>query len=333
MSSNSSTAQKTAQKAATPAHVPSKGAPSGEGASKPAKPARAKRQGQALSPHLVFNLAVIAGAGEGGMPVMGRGVKSGLHARTATALRQPKLIELFEKGDQTWARILPAGMTALEGTVQGEVLAPGKASTPAQVPAKESDRAEGAAKAPKPARAKRQRLARTAAAPAPRQARRRPEPTPAPAPATSTTPAPEPGPTRGSGHRDPDNRRPPVGTILRREYHGKVHHVTVLESGYRYEGQEYKALSPIAKLITGQEANGWRWFGLKPAHGAPGLSARNELDQLLARVAAMVLAPTDADQVRALADTLERHGRPEAAARLRETLNEKHTQKKPARAA
>jgi hypothetical protein len=279
-----------------------------------------------LSANLIFNLAVIAGAGESGMPVSGKGVKSGLAPRTAMALRQPKLIELFEQGEQTWARILPAGMAALEGTVQGASLAPGKAAAPAQAPSKESDRAEGAGKASKPARAKRQRLARTAAPAAPRQARRRPAAEPAPAPA----PTPDPGAGPGSGHRDPDNRRPPVGTILRREYHGKVHHVTVLESGYRYEGTEYRALSPIAKLITGQEANGWRWFNLKPAHGRAGLSARAELEQLLARVAAMVLAPTDATQVAGLADTLERHGRPEAAARLRETLNPKHTQKKPA---
>jgi hypothetical protein len=46
--------------------------------------------------------------------------------------------------------------------------------------------------------------------------------------------------------------------------HGGVEHrVTVLEQGFEYQGKYYKALSPIAKLITGSPWSGFVFFNLQ----------------------------------------------------------------------
>lgn len=53
------------------------------------------------------------------------------------------------------------------------------------------------------------------------------------------------------------------GTRLTREWQGRCHHVDVLESGFRYEGEDYRSLSQIARAITGTRWNGLRFFGLR----------------------------------------------------------------------
>lgn len=57
--------------------------------------------------------------------------------------------------------------------------------------------------------------------------------------------------------------RPIAGTRLVREWQGVEHTVTVLVEGFEYQGKPYKALSPIAKAITGSNWNGKVFFGLK----------------------------------------------------------------------
>ena len=57
--------------------------------------------------------------------------------------------------------------------------------------------------------------------------------------------------------------RPIAGTKLIREYQGVLHHVTVLQDGYEWEGRPYKSLSAIARAITGTRWNGLVFFGLK----------------------------------------------------------------------
>lgn len=52
------------------------------------------------------------------------------------------------------------------------------------------------------------------------------------------------------------------GTWLSRTWHGEVHKVVVLESGYEYRGARYGSLSEIARLITGTQWSGPRFFGL-----------------------------------------------------------------------
>ncbi len=53
------------------------------------------------------------------------------------------------------------------------------------------------------------------------------------------------------------------GTILKREYHGETHQVTVLDRGFEYQGKVYRSLSGIATAITGTQWNGYLFFGLK----------------------------------------------------------------------
>lgn len=61
--------------------------------------------------------------------------------------------------------------------------------------------------------------------------------------------------------RDP--RLPPPGTVLEREYEGKLHRVVVLTIGFEYQGKRYRSLSAIAREVTGTSWNGFLWFGLE----------------------------------------------------------------------
>ena len=56
---------------------------------------------------------------------------------------------------------------------------------------------------------------------------------------------------------------PPTGTVLAREYKGRTVQTTVLEEGFEYDGQVYKSLSAIAKVVTGSHWNGHLFFGLR----------------------------------------------------------------------
>ena len=63
------------------------------------------------------------------------------------------------------------------------------------------------------------------------------------------------------------------GTWLSRTWHGQVHQVIVLESGYEFAGIRYTSLSAIARLITGAGWSGPRFFGLQsPRLGKLGVS-------------------------------------------------------------
>jgi hypothetical protein len=59
-----------------------------------------------------------------------------------------------------------------------------------------------------------------------------------------------------------DNRLPPPGTIIAREYKGQTLQVQVLPKGFEFEGEVYKSLSAVAKVITGQHCNGYYFFRL-----------------------------------------------------------------------
>ena len=62
-------------------------------------------------------------------------------------------------------------------------------------------------------------------------------------------------------NRDP--RLPPAGTVLERVYQGQILRVTVLGSGFEYEGKHYASLSAIAYRVTGTRWNGFHFFCLK----------------------------------------------------------------------
>ena len=54
-----------------------------------------------------------------------------------------------------------------------------------------------------------------------------------------------------------------TGTVLMREWHGKKHQVTVLETGFLYRTKRFRSLSQIARLITGARWSGPLFLGLK----------------------------------------------------------------------
>jgi len=56
-----------------------------------------------------------------------------------------------------------------------------------------------------------------------------------------------------------------TGTVLTREWKGRVHTVQVRPDGYLYNGQHYKGLSKIAREITGTRWSGPLFFGLRKA--------------------------------------------------------------------
>ncbi|WP_263080100.1 DUF2924 domain-containing protein [Endozoicomonas sp. Mp262] len=57
--------------------------------------------------------------------------------------------------------------------------------------------------------------------------------------------------------------KPPLGTVLTKEYNGETHRVIVTPQGFEYQGDTYKSLSRIASLITGTNWSGPLFFGLK----------------------------------------------------------------------
>jgi hypothetical protein len=70
----------------------------------------------------------------------------------------------------------------------------------------------------------------------------------------------------GSDH---DDRVPPPGTFIRRQYKGRTLMVRVLDSGFEFEGTTYRTLSAIAKQITGSHWNGFKFFGLYQSQSRP----------------------------------------------------------------
>jgi hypothetical protein len=58
------------------------------------------------------------------------------------------------------------------------------------------------------------------------------------------------------------------GTALKREYKGRTVRVTVLADGFEYEGERYRSLTAVAKVVTGKHWNGFHFFGLRQKGGA-----------------------------------------------------------------
>jgi Protein of unknown function (DUF2924) len=66
-----------------------------------------------------------------------------------------------------------------------------------------------------------------------------------------------------AGLRAASQTRPPVGTVLAREWNGQMQRVTVLDNGFAWRGKTYPSLSKVALAITGTRWNGPRFFGLR----------------------------------------------------------------------
>jgi Protein of unknown function (DUF2924) len=59
-----------------------------------------------------------------------------------------------------------------------------------------------------------------------------------------------------------------AGTLLTREWNGKLERVMILEEGFAWNGQTFGSLSQIAKAMTGTNWNGHRFFGLRQGKAA-----------------------------------------------------------------
>lgn len=69
-------------------------------------------------------------------------------------------------------------------------------------------------------------------------------------------------PDKGVDLPTPAANSPRPGTILVREWAGRLCRVTVLEEGFAWNGKTYRSLSEVARTITGTRWNGRRFFGL-----------------------------------------------------------------------
>lgn len=79
----------------------------------------------------------------------------------------------------------------------------------------------------------------------------------------------------------PDAKRPAElnlksGSVITREYQGKVHAVTILPGGFSWQSETYPSLSAIAYKITGTKWNGPRFFGLRVRSKRAQKSADNQ---------------------------------------------------------
>ncbi len=78
-------------------------------------------------------------------------------------------------------------------------------------------------------------------------------------------PAVTPGATpRAQAAPAPNGERVPIpGTVLARQYRGRLIEVTVLPKGFEWEGRVFRSLSAVAQAVTGSHWNGHLFFGLK----------------------------------------------------------------------
>jgi hypothetical protein len=75
------------------------------------------------------------------------------------------------------------------------------------------------------------------------------------------------GQKRGGDQRA---QRLKTGTVLIRDFGGVRHTVTIMPEGFVWRGKTYSSLSAIAKIITGTNWNGPRFFGLREGQGKRG---------------------------------------------------------------
>lgn len=60
-----------------------------------------------------------------------------------------------------------------------------------------------------------------------------------------------------------DSRLPVTGTVLMKNYKGRSIQVRVLSNSFEYEGEQYKTLTSIARIVTGQKnINRFQFFRL-----------------------------------------------------------------------
>lgn len=55
---------------------------------------------------------------------------------------------------------------------------------------------------------------------------------------------------------------PLPGTVLTKDYKGRLLRVLVLDNGFEFEGARFQSLSAVAKAVTGSHTNGYLFFRL-----------------------------------------------------------------------
>ena len=80
-------------------------------------------------------------------------------------------------------------------------------------------------------------------------------------PKGKSLPQAKPKPVSG-GEGLSDQRLPPPGSVLVRQYKQQRLLVTVLPLGFEFQGQVFPSLSAVARHITGSHCNGFLFFGL-----------------------------------------------------------------------
>jgi hypothetical protein len=53
------------------------------------------------------------------------------------------------------------------------------------------------------------------------------------------------------------------GTVLGREWKGKMHRVVVMADGFAWNGKTYRSLTKVSLAITGTRWNGPKFFGVR----------------------------------------------------------------------
>ena len=86
------------------------------------------------------------------------------------------------------------------------------------------------------------------------------------APKLATKPQPTPKKVQVSSPRP--KTLPITGTVITREYKGKLIEVTVLPTGFEWLGESYASLSAVAKAVTGQHCSGNLFFRQNGRGGA-----------------------------------------------------------------
>jgi hypothetical protein len=69
-----------------------------------------------------------------------------------------------------------------------------------------------------------------------------------------------------------------VGATLTRRWKGVVHHVKAVEHGFEWNGQRYASLTTVARVITGTDWSGPRFFGLSRLSGQADCGTHDEVD-------------------------------------------------------
>jgi hypothetical protein len=72
---------------------------------------------------------------------------------------------------------------------------------------------------------------------------------------------------RGKPDVETTRRRLKPGTVLVREYQGERHSVVVAPDGFVWREETYASLSTIARLVTGTNWSGPKFFGLRLTSG------------------------------------------------------------------